>query len=361
MKSSLAEKLLVRILDWSDDEVRVERPLIQAIANFKYDEYQQYSLGIRFIENLVVWLDQFSEISERREAYEFVKSRLIFFSNDQIMHLVQMAFSDKLNPILLKKAAKLLDIDNYKVRHILKSDEYAAIKRRSLFIAMSDGARIDYLRRFSGINNEQVIPTYQINDAKADDMLGELKNEGYTNKFSTIFLIDDFTASGTSYFRVEQDGKTKGKIAKILDSFGNKELNKLISQDESIDIIILFYVATEYAVQKIKNSLNKWKKDNPESKFEFEIKVLQILKDDIKINENTDKSIIDISKKYIDKSIIDRHFEKAKHKKYYLGYDECALPLILHHNTPNNSIPLLWWTNSNKNFIGLFPRITRHE
>jgi hypothetical protein len=36
------------------------------------------------------------------------------------------------------------------------------------------------------------------------------------------------------------------------------------------------------------------------------------------------------------------------------------LPLVLHHNTPNNSICLLW-SYEDTQVRGLFPRIKRHK
>lgn len=41
------------------------------------------------------------------------------------------------------------------------------------------------------------------------------------------------------------------------------------------------------------------------------------------------------------------------------GFDSCGLPLVLHHNTPNNSIYLLWARKS-ENFRPLFVRYERH-
>ena len=45
------------------------------------------------------------------------------------------------------------------------------------------------------------------------------------------------------------------------------------------------------------------------------------------------------------------------------GYANCALPLVLEHNTPNNSIPILWAETQGK--LGhpmrpLFRRRDRH-
>jgi hypothetical protein len=69
---------------------------------------------------------------------------------------------------------------------------------------------------------------------------------------------------------------------------------------------------------------------------------------------------ITILKDYFDPSIIDSHYEKGKHIDPYLGFNECALPVILYHNTPNNSLPILWM-QEDKSFTGLFPRVTRHK
>jgi hypothetical protein len=366
MKSSLAEKLLVKLMGWTVQEVSRERPLLQALANFKYNEYHQFSLGTLFLENLVKWLNQFSSSEEKQAAYHFVKSKIIFFSNNQIMHLVQMAFSDKVNPFLIQKTARNMGVEYTKISTILNHPDYKKVKRSSLFVAMSDGARIDYFRRYSGISNEQVVPTYEISANKIDDLLEELKKDSI-EKFNTIFLIDDFTASGTSYFRKEED-VLKGKIPKILNSLYNqdngsnneKNLWKLISKDEGIDIIILFYIATQESIDKISKYIEEWKTINSGIKLNIKIETIQIITDESKINEVTDKEICEISKKYIDNSIVDKHFKKAKHEKYFLGYDECALPIILVHNTPNNSLPILW-SPVDKDFAGLFPRITRHS
>lgn len=73
MRTALAEKLLVKIMNWNTEEISQERPLLQALSNLKYDEYQNFSSGSRFIESLVKWLDQFKEQSEKQVAYSFIK------------------------------------------------------------------------------------------------------------------------------------------------------------------------------------------------------------------------------------------------------------------------------------------------
>jgi hypothetical protein len=59
MKEALAERLLATVMNWTPEDVANERPLLQAMAALKYDEYQQFAPGIRFVESLALWLRQF--------------------------------------------------------------------------------------------------------------------------------------------------------------------------------------------------------------------------------------------------------------------------------------------------------------
>lgn len=77
MKEFLAEKLLAKVLSWEPSDVAKERPLLQAMASLKYDAYEQFSPGLRFLESLALWLNQF-EPADRAIAYQFVKSSLVF-------------------------------------------------------------------------------------------------------------------------------------------------------------------------------------------------------------------------------------------------------------------------------------------
>ena len=58
MRDALAERLLANVMAWSPTDVARERPILQALALLKYDEYQQFSPGMRFVESLALWLAQ---------------------------------------------------------------------------------------------------------------------------------------------------------------------------------------------------------------------------------------------------------------------------------------------------------------
>lgn len=360
MRSALAEKLLAKTMNWTPEETSRERPLLQALANFKYDEYQQFSHGIRFIESLVKWLAQFNSIEEKKTAYEFISKSLIFISNDQIAHLINITFADKIQPILIKKTANFIGINNFWVRKIVKSTSYGVILRRSLFIGLSDGSKIDQIRRSSRrISNEQVLATYSISDEKIKDMLSELKKSEIKHKFNTVFLIDDFTASGTSYFR-KVEGEWKGKIYKFLKSLSVEATNaKLFQAEEKLDIHVIFYIATSEALEKLRANMGTFKTEHPEFNFDFSIDAVQVIGSDIKSEVLKNTAFVDLIKIYYDDSINDSHYKEGKHDEPYLGFNECGLPLVLNHNTPNNSLPILWFPDDKVK--GLFPRVKRHK
>ena len=48
--------------------------------------------------------------------------------------------------------------------------------------------------------------------------------------------------------------------------------------------------------------------------------------------------------------------------RYHLGYKQCALTVVLNHNTPNNSLPIIWQPKREGSdpLYPLFYRITRH-
>lgn len=360
MRSGLAEKLLAKTMNWTPEETSRERPLLQALASFKYNEYQQFSPGIRFIESLVKWLTQFATIEEKNIAYRFVLDSLIFVSSDQMAHLVNITYADKIQPIVIRKTASVIGINPFWVNKIVKSTTYKVSLRRSLFIGLSDGSKIDLLRRSSPrISNEQVLTTYSISEEKRNDMLKELKSAGISPKFNTVFLIDDFTASGTSYFRKSEE-KWKGKIFKFLKSIlPDGENANLVQDNEVIDIHIIFYIATTDALLKLKSNIEAYKTEHTEINFTFSIDAVQIIGNEIKADILNKSDFIDLTKKYFDDSIVDRHYKEGKHDSPNLGFNECCLPLILNHNTPNNSLPILWFPDDK--IKGLFPRVKRHK
>ena len=356
MRTTLAETLLAKIMEWTPEEIDRERPLLQAMANLKWNEYQQFSPGTRFLESLVKWLQQFTTLSDRKIAYRLVRDHLIFISSEQMAHLVDILFSEKINPILIKKTASEMGISPHLVKKILNDKLYIQNLRMSLFVGLSDGSRIDQFRRGAFLNNEQVIATYSVSDGKVSDMLEKLRNEIPDSKFKTVFLVDDFTASGKTYWNDEGGGK----LAKIFSSIFilGKTFYSAVDHG-SLEVHVLFYIATNDALHNIRQGVEDWKQKH-NLDFKCTVECLLPINNSVKKRITSDPELMVFMEKYFDPSIIDEHYRKGKYDLPYLGFNECCLPIVLNHNSPNNSVAILWMP-ADKKYKGLFPRISRHR
>lgn len=366
MKNHIAERLLSRVMHW-EDPTDVSRfvPRLQLLAEYKYDHYQRFGPGIKFIESLAQWLDQFDPI-DREAALQFVLQSIIFISDQEFSHLVQTAYPDIIIQERIKLVAEEKGLDQFCVGRITNERRYIEYGLKSLYLGLSDGARTNELRRASNgeINNEQIWQAYEISDEKADDMQESLREildqKGFETSgsvFNMIWLIDDFSGSGNTYIRYDIDeDKFKGKITKIYD-----RLHKSKFVDRShYEVYLLLYIATRQAINHIEFWANQFTSQN--NLKPLQLRVLQIIEPEYSLQgtTNPDLSRILNNPRYVDQKAADIHFKKGGTTDPKYGFAGCALPIVLSHNTPNNSVYILWGPE-NYSFHGLFPRISRHR
>lgn len=378
MNSNLANQLLASIMKWDARTLASERAALEFMGSMKYDAYDRYMPGMRFMSSLVQWLNDIKE-EDRDEAYKFIKKKLVFISSTQMNYLVDLLYDSKIRPILLDMATVETGMPSYKRSNKVVRTRFEIEKRSALVIGLSDGAHTDILRRSAGFNNEQVLTNYYPDGKKLKDMLDGLRKDGKmagieTPFFRRIFLIDDFTASGKSFIRYDDtDGEYHGKLKKIIDELCAKShiegdqniehLSYLLNPNQDkIQIDILFCIATEKARTNIKNNLDEYLKSvNWQDKVEFNIHIIQPLEDKLSNDIKNDKNLVEVLKKdkhFVKECVISKSYKVGKNDNPWLGFDECALPVVLAHNTPNNSLPIIW--QDAERFHGLFPRISRH-
>ncbi|PTU30324.1 phosphoribosyltransferase-like protein [Stenotrophobium rhamnosiphilum] len=368
MKSQLAFTLIGQLLKWDDAKFAEEFRELQLMISHKYDEYQGFEPATRFHVALLNWLSQFPDIEKRLTAYQIVKDRLIFISQREMNHLVSL-FMPIAERMARKKVAYELGIPFYETW----SDEQAigrlkALERRTLYVGLSDGAKMDVFRRYNEgtVSNEQVVAFSEIGDDKWKDLQNELQKDmcrsGPPDKrdatFEIVCLIDDFSGSGASLIRYDdKELKWKGKVAKFHKA---NRFRKDTFLSANCRIHVHHHLASSKASKQIEADLKKFKVDNPE--FEYTSSFSYVLPDDIVINENdSDKKLVALLQDWYDKGIEDEHTKSD----IWFGYKQCGLPLILEHNTPNNSLALLWASSSKddaKPFMKpLFSRRKRHS
>ena len=189
MKEALAERLLAKVMAWTPEDVARERPQLQAMASYKYDEYQQFSAGMRFVESLARWLDQFKSPEEKQIAYDFVKRKLVFCSAREMNHLVVVAYPDHIRPLLLRRTAASLGENERFIGKVANNQAFKLRQRRCLFLGLSDGAHVDLFRRANPeLRHDQILPMYEVSEARVDDLLKISSTLPYMTSSKKMFL-----------------------------------------------------------------------------------------------------------------------------------------------------------------------------
>lgn len=345
MKEAIALRVLGDIMGWSDDDARREFAWLSLMARMKYDGYRDFLAGVRFIESLADWLQQFAS-KEREAAYSFVRSFLVYVGPAEMQHLVELVYPKNVRRRLVSAIAIRMKIPTYLVWAQSQGvTQYKDLLRRTLFLGLSDGARMDTLRRANVgvISNEQILVATEINEDKWASLLDSLRADtGDRNaRFEFAFLIDDFVGSGKTLLRSES-GEWKGKLIKFW-----KQIKDVRETHFSPDlrVCVHHYLSTftaSLAVLEQRDAAAAERKTDwfPCETVEFSFGT--VLPKDLPIDEARCPAFMELVAKYYDKGIESEHTNIGGTPDVRLGFGACALPLVFEHNTPNNSIALLW-------------------
>lgn len=368
MKEALALKTIGALLDWGDEATK-EFSKLRVLSQYKYDAYEGYEPGIRFYANLIIWLKQFQSGSDRKVAYDFLMNHLIFFSRQEVIHLVHR-YWPKVKSTIIKEISKDMGVPPWEVLSNEAAKQAFNVQlRQSIFVGLSDGAKMDVFRRDNEgrVSNEQTLVAYQIPQEKWQEMQCELKNSltelnasGIEPTFKHIFLIDDFTASGTSLIKFnEEKGEWGGKIPSFITQIDKH--HDLFSS--VIKIHVHHYIATQKSKDLSQELAQKYFEDQP--KYQVDLTFGLILDDKLNLSKDSNKEFYDLVTKHYDESV---QTEISKCVRY--GYKEGHLAVVFEHNTPNNSVGLIWAETKKENAVKLsvatpmsplFRRRTRHS
>lgn len=356
MRDALAERLLANVMAWTPEDVAQERPVLQALASFKYDEYQQFSPGMRFVESLALWLQQFQTLDERKTAYEFVLSRLVFLSHAEMAHFAAIAYPDVIRPVFIEQAAKDSTLAPFRVNQVLATSAFKQLEAASLFFGMSDGARMDLFRRSNKeLSHEQIFTGYELSNEKVNEIRTWLdEKRGHKDVAPALVLLDDFSASGTSCLTADGD-RAKGKLSKFIDRLQTSDAWKSVVSFPKTRLVVVFYVATDQALANIDSGAKVLRQKHG---IDINVLCVQRIASDILLKASHTGPVIDLIKKYYDPLAKEKHPEWGGDVPF--GYKDGGLPLVIHHNTPNNSVFFLWAEDSDA-IQPLFPRVSRHR
>jgi hypothetical protein len=167
-----------------------------------------------------------------------------------------------------------------------------------------------------------------------------------------VILVDDFAGSGYTLLRwSEEEENWGGKLFRLKKHLDELSRDGLVASDAAVCLVL--YLASAPVYRKIKECIDS-------ASFGWDLEVVQIIPDSFSLIGNP---IAALSQKYFDQVLRDEI--KAQGGDPALGFGEFALSVVLHHNTPNNSVGLLWADTSERDDgvhrRALFPRRERHN
>jgi hypothetical protein len=344
MNEGLALRLLEEVMDWDNATAMEETTWLHLMSGYKYDNYHDYLAGARFIGRLADWLQQFAR-DDRKAAYQYVRRNLVFISLPEMRHLVELFYPHVIEQILTCAMGKRLDRPSYLVwSHPDANAVFEDVRLKTLYLGLSDGARIDTFRRINEgrISNEQVVVATQVNEQKWNDVLKKLR-QGCKNddaKFERIFLIDDFVGSGTTLLRWEEEEKKwDGKLIRFRD-----EIERYFAThfERDFAVHIHHYLASHQGSRAIQKTESIRAKESPGNWFsDLHFTFGMVLPENLRLREDRDSQFWSITENYYNPAIQTKSTALGgDHVKR--GFGHGGLPLILEHNTPNNSVALLW-------------------
>lgn len=354
MDNKMTLNLIAEIMGWSETDgatATEEFAWLRLMSEIKYDSYDGFRAGARFIESLAHWLKQFAP-EHREGAYRFIKTRLIYISPAELRRVIESFVPETVTPMLRQQVAAELGIKPYEVWSTKEAvTAFDSRLRRTLLVGLSDGSRIDILRRADRrISQEQVVPMLYIEDEKWRDLNKDLVSDprrGKGAKFDNVYLIDDFTASGTTFIRPKDAGWT-GKLSRFnrLVRGARERLGDEFPIADDYALHIHHYISSAQAREALLERLALADAEWEEKSYgTYDVTEGLLLPPNAKLDEATDAEILALCDEYYDHALFERlekHCREAGQSDMKRGYADCALPVIMEHNTPNNSISLLW-------------------
>ena len=368
--STLGLRLIADIMGWGDDGTATrEYAWLRLISSAKYDGYSDFRAGSRFVEALAAWLTQFDS-ADRAVAYDFVRNRLVYISGAEMQRTIEAFLPETVTPFLRTLAAADLGISAHDVWGSAEgANLFERLLRRCLFVGLSDGSRIDILRRANSgrLSTEQIVPMMNVAKEKWEDLgkeLSDAQTEG--TRFEHVYLIDDFVASGTTFIR-QVEGKWKGKLQRFNEMVchAREEMGEAFPIAPDYKLHVHHYVSTAQARQTLNERVEQAEREWEERSY-ARIYISQgiLLPQALKLAEPADSAILALCDKYYDHGLylrLKKHCDEAGQSDMKRGYADCALPLVLEHNTPNNSIPLLWAETDGSHGRAMRPLFRRRD
>lgn len=281
---------------------------IKNLYDYKWSADRHFSAGL--IPTIESWLNNFKTKRERRIAFELV-SKILFYSRKEMESLCKTACNNILK-LLSQNLGYTIDM--------------SFIDRHSFLVPLTDsGAEYcTYLRHNYQLDTNTVTQSFQ-----------DLKTTHFSERKHIIFF-DDFVGSGATAINKYREFRLSERKA----AFGD------------LHFYYCALVATKWGLEKIKQET------------ELEAVAGEVLGsqykcfsyDSVIYTEARNRAEAEqVFSKYGQQICID----DPEIDGFPLGFNDDQLSVVLHGNTPDNTLPVIWYPD--KDWFALFKRSRRYH
>lgn len=300
------------------------------------------------------WLANF-ESSEEKDAALFLLSNCMYFGDSSIRAILRALYRDKYRaPIIQQIRDNLGGILDDSLINI----EYQKSLRKTRFIGVGNPSEsgvhlLYYFRQENRIPKGLFVHT--------DDLL-RLAERGKLGDVNHVVFIDDLCGTGS---QVKKDTNVKRCVYKL----------RGMPNCPKVSYLMLF--GTKKGIKEVRNA--KLEENGPNLFDEVEAvmemndtyqcfgdssRYFRKQGEDFKIF--TKEMAYKYGERLID-SILTRDYtrelseEKRRElkNKRALGFGDCQLLLAFHHNTPNNTLPIIWYDEDDEKWAPIFKRYNK--
>jgi hypothetical protein len=294
-------------------------------------------------EKIDYWLENFNLDDEKNMAL-YLLSEFMYFGDVQMKVLLRTLYRDLFRYPIIKK----IRLENANtLNHEFIEKEYNAILKNTRFMGIGNpaesGAHLLYFfRQENKLSKKYFINSYEIDDIENKEV-------------NRIVFLDDFCGSGN---QVQTDKALSSFIEYLREAKSGIELYYLMLVGTSLGIKNVTDTGMFQNVTSVIKLDNSFKCFDTNSRYFNNITPYFFSKEDAKIfSIKYGKELMkDYWLKYglEDVTKIDSLSTKSA-----LGFGDCQLLLGFNHNTPNNTLPIIWYDEEDYNWTPIFKRYNK--
>ncbi|MCJ7532041.1 MAG: hypothetical protein MUO64_13565 [Anaerolineales bacterium] len=313
---------------------------LESLVKFRFVPYLNDEIQ-GFWRKLWIWINQFETNDEKKLAFK-IASSITFITEDQIRHLQEVCFQEKLRFHLLDEIIIQKKLVPYSYEDAIAYFEEKLDE--CLIVALTDSARYNQFVHINGLENHSRLGLKSIgvlvhpDIISTSEVVNKLKKR-YENK-RILIIIEDFCGSGKTFIT---------DLVRISTHY-----------DNFLKVYFCPYIITDHAEKTIRRFARKFTPNI----------ILEILpgmtisefmrafsRSSVLFSYEEQKEIKKICVKYHKKYFSDHKFI-GKPRSYPYGYRNGQLLLVLQSNCPNHTLPIIWAQENG--WKPLFKRIQRY-